>query len=52
LRLSKKCKKPLDKPLKMWYNVRAVKREAPARGTKMGDEVHRVKKVRKKKNSP
>jgi hypothetical protein len=31
--------------------INTVKREVPTRDTKMGDEVHRVKKVRKKKNS-
>jgi hypothetical protein len=34
----------------LWY-TNDVKREVPTRDTKMGDEVHRVKKVRKKKNS-
>jgi hypothetical protein len=29
VRFSKKSKKPLDKPLKMWYNVRAVKGKSP-----------------------
>ena len=40
----------LDKLLPKCYTI-IVKREVPTRDTKMGDEVHRVKKVRKKKNS-
>ena len=46
----KDLEKPLDKLHKVWY-TNNVKREVPTRDTMMGDEVHRVKKVRKKKNS-
>jgi hypothetical protein len=44
----------LEKVLDFWVEMcyyNDVKREVPTRDTKMGDEVHRVKKVRKKKNS-
>ena len=40
----------LDKLIPKCYTI-IVKREVPTRDTMKGDEVHRVKKVRKKKNS-
>jgi hypothetical protein len=44
------AKLPIDFWCGLWY-TNNVKREVPTRDAKMGDEVHRVKKVRKKKNS-
>jgi hypothetical protein len=41
----------LDKLPTLCYTIRAVEREVPARDTIKGDEVHRVKKVRKKQKS-
>ena len=48
--ICKNVKITLDKSIPKCYTI-IVKREVPTRDTKMGDEVHRVKKVRKKKNS-